>query len=56
MTWQIVAGAEYDITKNVFVELGYRLLDTDYERSSGATRFVYDVTMEGPCMAMGVRF
>lgn len=54
--WQIVAGLDYDLTKNVFLELGYRLLDTDFESGSGANHFVYDVTVSGPYLALGVKF
>lgn len=55
-TWQFFGGAEYDFTKNFFVQLGYRLLDTDFERGSGRNHFVYDVHMAGPYFALGVKF
>jgi hypothetical protein len=54
--WQLVASAEYSITDNFFVEVGYRLLDTDYERGSGGTRFAYDATMSGPYLGLGLKF
>jgi len=54
--WQFIAGAEYDITKNVFVELGYRLLDTSFHNGSGRKEFTYDVLMQGPYLALGVKF
>lgn len=52
--WQVIAGAQYNFTENIFVELGYRLLDTDYE--AGNPHFVYDVQMQGPYLAFGVKF
>jgi len=56
LTWQIIAGAEFHITDNSFVELGYRLIDTDYDQGSGDDRFVYDILMQGPYLAIGVDF
>lgn len=54
--WQIIAGADYYFTKNVFLELGYRLLDTNYTTITGPRHFTYDIQMEGPYLALGVRF
>jgi opacity protein-like surface antigen len=54
--WQIIAGADYDITKNFFIELGYRLLDTNFQSGSGPRHFTYDVRMQGPYLALGVKF
>jgi hypothetical protein len=51
---QIIGAAEVSITKHCFLELGYRILDTDYSGSGG--RFTYDVTMHGPYLAFGVKF
>ncbi len=56
LTWQIVAGARYDITKNMFVEAGYRVLDTDYRTGSGDHRFEWDIQMRGPFLALGITF
>jgi hypothetical protein len=55
-TWQTVAGARYDITKNIFVEAGYRVLDIDYGTGSGNHRFEWDVQMRGPFLALGIAF
>lgn len=54
--WQINAAAEYAITRNILIEVGYRLLDTDYETDSGPDHFTYDVLMQGPYIALGVKF
>jgi hypothetical protein len=56
LVWQIIASVECDITKNILIELGYRLLDTDFETGSGADHFTYDVLMQGPYLALGVKF
>jgi hypothetical protein len=52
----MIAAAEYEVTKNCFMQLDYRLLNADYERGTGSRRFVYDVTMCGPYMAFGLKF
>ena len=54
--WQYIAGAQYDITRNCFIELGYRMLDTDFEEGSGSDKFTYDVRTSGPYLALGVKF
>jgi opacity protein-like surface antigen len=56
LTWQIKAGGEYAISKYAFLELGYRLLDIDYEEGSGSDKFRFDVQMGGPYMGLGVKF
>ncbi len=55
-TWQIKGGVEYDILKNVFIELGFRLLDIDYVSGSGSDEFRFDVQMYGPYLGLGVKF
>ncbi len=55
-TWQVIAGAEYDILKNVFLELSFRLLDIDYVSGSGSDKFTFDAQMAGPYLALGVKF
>jgi len=56
VVWQFLGAAKYDFTKNFFVELGYRLLDTDFDSGSGRDLFTYDIRMAGPYMAVGVKF
>jgi hypothetical protein len=54
--WQIIAGGDYYFTENIFAELGYRLLDTNFSTLSGPRPFTYDVQMAGPYLALGVKF
>jgi hypothetical protein len=54
--WQFIGGADYYFTKYFFAELGYRLLDDDFETGSGRNHFKYDLQMAGPYLALGVRF
>ncbi len=54
--WQFLGGVKYDFTKNIFAELGYRGLNTDFQTGSGRDRFTYDIFMGGPYLAIGVQF
>jgi hypothetical protein len=56
IVWQINAAAEYDICRNVLIQVGYRLLNTNFETDSGADHFTYNVLMQGPYVALGVKF
>lgn len=56
IVWQFIGGVEYDFCRNVFLQLGYRLLDTHFDRGSGSAAFTYDITMKGPYLALGVKF
>ena len=49
--WNAVATIDYRFTKNFSVLAGYRWLDYDYETGTGASRFTYDVTYQGPALA-----
>jgi opacity protein-like surface antigen len=52
ITYQFYGAGELQLTRNMFMDLGYRYLDTDY--SSGG--FTYDVDMKGPQITMGANF
>jgi opacity protein-like surface antigen len=55
-TWQFIGGGDWNITKNCFLEAGYRILSTDYDTGSGINHFKYDVREGGPFIALGVKF
>lgn len=54
IVWQFVGGAEYDFTRNIFAQVGYRLLHTEF--GGGNSPFTYDITLSGPYLAVGVKF
>jgi hypothetical protein len=56
LTWQAVVRATWNMTDTFFGSVGYRILATDYEDGSGAGRFIYDVTIQGPGIGFGWRF
>jgi opacity protein-like surface antigen len=52
LTWSLQATVGYNFTSNVFVELGYRYLDTDYKDGG----FTYDVEQSGLYTGLSIRF
>ncbi len=50
LTWQAVAGLGWKVSKNTVLELGYRILDIDYDQD----QFIFDMSMSG--FATGVRY
>lgn len=52
LTWQVSGSLGYNFNKNVFTELGYRYLHTDY--SNGG--FKYDVATSGVFVGLGFNF
>jgi hypothetical protein len=51
-TWQIFAGAGYNINPKIALILGYRVLDVDYNKNN----FVFDMNQRGPILGIGFRF
>jgi opacity protein-like surface antigen len=56
LTWQIVTGVGWMPLRNVEVGAGYRYLDLDYKRGSGADTFGLDATYSGPIVGVVIHF
>lgn len=52
LTYQLIAGANWQFSDGVTAKLGYRVLDWDYENDGN----VWDMTMSGPYLGVGIRF
>jgi hypothetical protein len=52
LTYQVIAGANWEFSKGYTAKAGYRLLDWDYEED-GTT---WDMTASGPYLGLGIRF
>ncbi|HEY9199747.1 MAG TPA: hypothetical protein VIR60_10295 [Gammaproteobacteria bacterium] len=52
LTYQLIAGANWEFSKGYTAKAGYRLLDWDYEEDGT----VWDMTASGPYLALGIRF
>ena len=55
-TWQVRATGIYRFSPRVFLGLGLRVLDQDFEDGEGLRRFAYDVTMAGAELGVGFEF
>jgi hypothetical protein len=56
LTWDAVARFDIRASKAVSFNFGYGLVSTDYESGSGASRFLYDVRMDGPFLGVAFHF
>ena len=48
LTWSLVGTFQYYLSRAVSLDVGYRVLDIDYDQGSGANLFRFDVRMHGP--------
>jgi len=55
-TWSALAAADWSISENFGLLLGYRALDTDYSKGSGADRFNFDLLVSGPLLGLRYNF
>lgn len=57
-TWQVFPTVGFDLTKSksVSMELGWRLLDVDYDNDDESDPFEYDVRYQGPVAGLAIRF
>jgi hypothetical protein len=51
-TWQVFAGAGYNINPKIALIFGYRALDVDYNKNN----FVFDMNQRGPILGLGFKF
>ena len=56
LTWQAFPFLSWQVTEHGSVQVGYRLLYTDYETGSGANRFRYDMLTSGPQVGFSYHF
>jgi opacity protein-like surface antigen len=53
LTWQVLAGLNWQVNKNYDVRFGYREISWDYSGSSG---LIWHTKMRGPYVGLGIRF
>lgn len=51
-TYQLFGGGGYNVTQNIALIFGYRVLDVNYDRNN----FVYDMNQRGPIIGVGFKF
>lgn len=52
LTWNLLAGINWQFKKNMSLKLGYRVMDVQYSRHSGASEFGFDGRMNGPMIGL----
>jgi len=52
LAWHVAGGAEWRLTRWLALQGGWNGLDVDYSSGSGDDRFVFDLTLSGPFVAL----
>ena len=56
LQWQIAGGVDYKLSENMTLNAGYRYLELDYSRGSGANEFGIDLRAKGPFSGLTILF
>lgn len=56
LTWNFLAGIDWQFKKNMNLKLGYRVMDIEYSRHSAGDEFGFDGKMQGPMAGLTIRF
>lgn len=56
LTWNFLAGIDYQLKENMSLKLGYKIYDMDYERGNGADMIGFDGKIHGPIIGLTIRY
>ncbi|MEE9575440.1 MAG: hypothetical protein V3W03_05005, partial [Gammaproteobacteria bacterium] len=56
LTWQIKGSVDYKLSENMTFNAGYRYMELDYSRGSGANEFGIDLRAKGPFVGLQILF
>ena len=56
LTWNLVAGVDWQFKETMSLLLGYRITDIDYSRHSGSDEFGFDGQLKGPIVGLTILF
>lgn len=56
LTWSAQATFDYLAVDNIDIWAGYKVLDVDFDDGSGANKFEFDTTFQGPIVGIGIGF
>ena len=56
LTWNLVGGLDYRLTKHLSLKGGYRIYDLDYSRGHGTRKFAWNARVQGPVVGLTFRF
>ena len=56
LQWQILGGVDYKLAENMTLNAGYRYVELDYSRGSGANEFGVDLRAKGPIISLIISY
>jgi opacity protein-like surface antigen len=56
LTWNLLAGIDYQLSENLNLKAGYRIFDVDYDSGSGNSKFGLDAKFRGPILGLKYSF
>jgi opacity protein-like surface antigen len=56
LTWNLLAGIDYQLSRNMNLKAGYRIFDIDYDSGSGSNEFGIDAQFRGPIFGLTILF
>jgi len=56
LTWNLLAGIDYKLSKKISLKAGYRIFDLDYESGGGNKEFGLDAQFRGPIFGLTILF
>jgi opacity protein-like surface antigen len=56
LTWNFLAGVDWQFKKNMSLKLGYKIYDMDYEHGSGSNNIGFDGKLHGPMIGLTILF
>jgi hypothetical protein len=56
LSWQILGGIDYQLSKSIICNAGYRYVELDYSRGSGSNEFGIDLRAKGPFLGVTILF
>jgi len=56
LSWNLLAGIDYKLSKNKNLKVGYRIFDIDYDSGSGNKEFGLDAQFRGPIFGLTIKF
>lgn len=56
LTWQILGGVDYKISKSIIFSAGYRYVELDYSHGCGSDEIGIDLRAKGPYLGLTVLF
>jgi hypothetical protein len=54
LTWTLIAGADLALSETTSLVFGYKILDIEFEKGSGASKRELDLQMSGPAIGLAI--